>query len=198
MGHIVLLIPNLYKYQIAIIIMKKSNFVVTPYKVEGEVDYDKLMKDFGSEEISGVVLDKLRKMHPILRRGFYFSHRDFPLWLKEAESGKKVSILSGRGPSENMHLGHLIPFLATKSLQEQFGCNVYIPISDDEKFFVKRDLSFDNASKFAEDNILDILALGFKHGKTFVFRDFSYPKIYPYASRIAKLKIYSTAKAVLV
>src|SRR3989344_4401190 len=196
MGHIVLLIPNLYKYQIAIIIMKKSSFIVTPYKVEGEVDYSKLMKDFGSEEVRGVFLDKLKKMHPLLRRGFYFSHRDFPLWLKEAESGKKVSILSGRGPSEKMHLGHIVPFLTSKSLQDEFECNVYIPISEDEKFFVKKDLSFDNASKFAEDNILDILALGFKHGKTFVFRDFSYPKIYPYASRIAKLISYSTAKAV--
>ena len=176
--------------------MNKKEFLVTPYKVEGDVDYDKLLKDFGSEQVSKGVLDKLKKLSPILRRGFYFSHRDFPLWLKEAESGKKVSILSGRGPSEKMHLGHLIPFLASKSLQEQFDCNVYIPISDDEKFFVKKDLSFDSALKFSEDNILDILALGFKQGKTFVFSDFSYSKIYPYASKIAKLINYSTAKAI--
>ena len=42
----------------------------------------------------------------------------------------------GRGPSsESMHLGHLLPFIFTKYLQEAFDVAVVIMMSDDEKFF---------------------------------------------------------------
>lgn len=177
--------------------MKKGadKSIITPWEVSGDVDYDKILKDFGADKIT-LSNAKLKKAHPLLRRGLYFSHRDFDSWVKAAESGKKVSILTGRGPSEKMHLGHLIPFMAAKSLQDIYNCHVYIPISDDEKFFVKQKLTFEDAGKFADDNILDIISLGFKPGKTFIFRDFSYPKIYPLSARIAKLISYSTAKAV--
>ncbi len=169
---------------------------LTPWEVSENIDYKKLIKDFGTSEIDQKIFSKLKKAHPILRRGNYFSHRDFDLWLKDAESKKQVSIITGRGPSEKMHLGHLVPFLAAKSLQDLFDCNVYIPISEDEKFFVKKDLSFEDAQKFAEDNILDLIALGFKPGKTFFIRDFSFPDVYKNSAKIAKLITYSEAKAV--
>jgi tryptophanyl-tRNA synthetase len=94
-----------------------------------------------------------------------------------------------------MHLGHLVPFLVAKSLQDEFDCEVFIPISDDEKFFVKENLSYEDSIKFAKDNILDLIALGFKPGKTFIFEDFVYTDIYRYAARVAKRINYSTAKA---
>lgn len=172
--------------------MKKP--VMTPWEVSGDIDYYKLIKEFGVDELTHTS-PKLKKAHPLFRRGLYFSHRDFDAWVKAAESKKKVSILTGRGSSEKMHIGHLVPFLLAKSLQDLYDCNVYIPISDDEKFFVKSKLSFQEAERFADENILDILALGFKPGKTFVIKDFSYP-IYPLAARTAKLISYSTAKAI--
>jgi len=131
-----------------------------------------------------------------LRRGIYFSHRDFDKWLEAHEKGKRVSVITGRGPSEKMHLGHLVPFLVAKSLQEEFNCEVFIPISDDEKFYVKENLSFEDAIRFSEDNILDLIALGFKPGKTFIFEDFLYTDAYRYAAKIAKRITYSEAKAV--
>ena len=173
---------------------KEAN--VSPWEVSEEVNYDKLSKQFGTKEISKKVLKNLENTHPTLWRGNFFSHRDFDLWLNDAGDGKKVSILTGRGPSEKMHLGHLVPFLAAKALQDKYGCNVYIPISEDEKFFVKKDLSLKDSEKFAEENILDIIALGFKPSKTFIVRDFSYPELYKQASQIAKLITYSEAKSV--
>lgn len=94
-----------------------------------------------------------------------------------------------------MHIGHLVPFLVAKSLQDIYNCEVYIPISDDEKFFVKENLSYEQSVEYAKDNILDIIALGFKPGKTFIFEDFEYTEIYKYAAKIAKRMTYSTAKA---
>jgi len=167
---------------------------ITPWEVKGEVNYDKLVKEFGVSLINEGLYKKLSKTHPLLRRKVYFSHRDFDKWMENAEKGKRVSVLTGRGPSDRMHLGHLVPFLVAKSLQDNFNCEVFIPISDDEKFYVKEKLSFEEASSFSKENIIDIIALGFKPGKTFIFRDFDY-NIYPYAARVAKKITYSTAKA---
>lgn len=173
--------------------MKEAN--VTPWEVSGEVDYDKLIKKFGTNLISDKIKTKLDKCHPLIKRGLYFSHRDFDKWLDAYEKGKKISVITGRGPSEKMHLGHLVPFLVAKSFQDVFNCDVFIPISDDEKFYVKNKLSFKDSVDFGRENILDIIALGFKPGKTFIFQDFVYTDIYKYAGMIAKKITYSTAKA---
>ena len=173
----------------------KKEFKVTPWEVEGNVDYSKLIKEFGTTHISEKIKQKLEKTHPLLRRGIYFSHRDFDKWLEEHSKGKRVSVITGRGPSEKMHLGHLVPFLVAKSLQDEFNCEVFIPISDDEKFYIKPNLTFEQSLKYSEDNILDLIALGFKQGKTFIFEDFIYTDIYKYAAQVAKRINYSTAKA---
>ncbi len=174
----------------------KKEFSVTPWHVTGKVNYEKLIKEFGTQSVSVSLISKVKNPHSLLRRGLYFSHREFDLWLKDAQAGRKVSILTGRGPSEKMHLGHLIPFLLAKSLQESYNCPVYIPISEDEKFFVKKNLSFKEAQEFADDNVLDLIALGFKQGKTFIAKDFSYLPVYRNSAKIAKLISYSTAKAI--
>ena len=187
---------NLYKLDKPDIIMtKKEEFKVTPYNIEGNIDYERLVKQFGTTLIPEKVRKKLEKTHPLLRRGVYFSHRDFDKWLEAHEKGKKVSVITGRGPSEKMHIGHLVPFMVAKSLQENFNCEVFIPISDDEKFYVKENLSYEKALEYSIDNILDLIALGFKPGKTFIFQDFVYTEIYKYAARVAKRMTYSTAKA---
>ena len=173
----------------------EKEFTVTPWEVEGNVDYDKLVKEFGTTLISDKIKNKLKDAHPLLRRGIYFSHRDFDKWLEAYDKGKKISVITGRGPSENMHIGHLVPFFVAKSLQEQFDCDVFIPISDDEKFYVKPNLAFEDVLKYSHDNVLDIIALGFKPKKTFIFQDFTYTNMYKYAARVAKRITYSTAKA---
>ncbi len=168
---------------------------VTPWEVEGNINYEKLIKEFGTTPISKQIYEELKDCHPLLRRGLYFSHRDFDKWLKAHNDGKKVSVITGRGPSEKMHIGHLIPFLVAKSLQDKFNCDVYIPISDDEKFFIKENLTIKDAIEFSQDNILDLIALGFNPKKTFIFEDFIHTDIYKYAAQIAKRITYSVAKA---
>jgi len=174
--------------------MKKES-VVNPWEVSDDVDYGKLINDFGVTPINDKLKSKLKNLHPLISRGLYFTHRDFDKWIENHDKGKKVSVITGRGPSEKMHIGHLVPFLVAKSLQEKFDCEVFIPISDDEKFYVKEKLSFDDSLKFSRDNILDLIALGFNPEKTFIFEDFEYTNIYKYAGRIAKRINYSTAKA---
>ena len=42
--------------------MSSDEFVVTPWHVEGDIDYDKLIKQFGTQKISNDLLSKLQKI----------------------------------------------------------------------------------------------------------------------------------------
>ena len=61
------------------------------------------------------------KPHRWLRRGLFFSHRDFDRILDRYEAGEPFFMYTGRGPSSDaLHLGHTIPFTFTKWLQDVF------------------------------------------------------------------------------
>jgi tryptophanyl-tRNA synthetase len=82
-------------------------------------DYNKTVQKFGAALISPELLERFEKVtghkpHPLLRRGTFFSHRDFGLILDRYEKGQPFYLYTGRGPSsDSMHMGHLIPFLFT-------------------------------------------------------------------------------------
>lgn len=153
--------------------------IVTPWTVEGEVDYDKLIKEFGCHHIDAALLQRIERAikkpaHHFLRRGIFFSHRDLNVVLDLYEKGQPFYLYTGRGPSsESMHTGHLIPFMFTKWLQETFNVPLVIQLTDDEKFFFK-DLTIDEVEKMTFENARDIIALGFDPKLTFVFSDFNY------------------------
>ncbi|GKT35704.1 Tryptophan--tRNA ligase, cytoplasmic [Aduncisulcus paluster] len=178
--------------------------IVTPWEVsgEGEIDYDRLIKDFGSNRISNELIARIEsaigtKAHPWLKRGIFFSERDMNQILASYEKGEPFYVYTGRGPSsEALHLGHMIPFTFTKWLQDAFGCIVVIQLTDDEKFLWK-DLKFDEARRFALENAKDIIACGFSPERTFIFRDTDYiHTMYPNIIKIARLTTTSTARAV--
>eukprot|EP00796_Vickermania_ingenoplastis_P000914 gene914-541_t len=129
--------------------------VVTPWTVEGDVDYDKLIKEFGSHHIDHALLERMERIikkpvHHFLRRGIFFSHRDLATVLDLYEQGKPFYLYTGRGPSsESMHTGHLVPFLFTKWLQDTFQVPLVIQLTDDEKFFFK-DLTIDQVEKMTD------------------------------------------------
>lgn len=170
----------------------KEDFQVTPWEVKGRVDYDKLIKIFGTQPLNKELLNKLerisgRELHMFLRRGVFFSHRDFDKILDDIENGRGFFLYTGRGPSGPMHVGHLIPFIMTKWFQEVLNVNVYIMITDDEKFLDEEKMSLDEVRRWAYENILDIIAVGFDPDKTFIFLDTEYIRnMYPLAIKIAK------------
>lgn len=176
-----------------------ENFVVTPYEVKGEVDYERLIKEFGIEPITQELLDRIKELaggelHFLLRRGIFFAHRDLPWLLDEFERGNKFYVYTGIAPSGHMTIGHLIPFLFAQWLQEKFDVEVYIQIPDEEKALI-RDKSFEEVHKLAYEDALDIAALGFKPGKTKIFLDTEYAKtLYKYAVRVAKHITFSMVK----
>lgn len=113
-------------------------------------------------------------VHHFLRRGIFFSHRDMYSILKLHEEKKPFYLYTGRGPSSSsMHLGHLVPFIFCKWLQDVFNVPLVIQMTDDEKTLWK-DLKVEEAKKLTYENVKDIIAVGFDVNKTFIFSDFDY------------------------
>lgn len=173
---------------------------VTPWEVSGKVDYDKLIKEFGTERITGQLLERIKKhtkeLHPYLKRKIFFSHRDLNWVLDEYEKGNKFFLYTGRGPSEKVHLGHITVWKFTKWLQDKFDVDLWFQLTDDEKFLFKPELKIEDTNRLAYDNALDIIALGFNPKKTFIFSDIDYAKtLYKEALKVAKKLTFSTVKA---
>lgn len=186
---------------------------ITPWDVQGatdksgklqDIDYDKLIAQFGTKKITPEVLERFEKVtghkpHPLLRRGMFFSVRDIEKILDRHEQGKPFFLYTGRGPSAgSMHMGHMIPFKFTKWLQDVFNVPLVIELTDDEKFLFKQGLTIDDVKKFAIENAKDIIAVGFDKKKTFIFSDLKYMcgPFYENVVKTSRQITTSTAKAV--
>ena len=61
--------------------------------------------------------------------------------------------------------------LHDRYLQDAFNVPLIIMLTDDEKFLHSPKLSLKDCRKFALENALDIIAIGFDPAKTFIFAD---------------------------
>jgi len=191
---------------------KDENMVVNPWDVSGKIDYDKLVEHFGSIRIDGPLLKRLEdtikkigkvnELHPWIRRGIFFSHRDLTRILDMVDAGKPFYLYTGRGPSSAaMHLGHLVPFMMTAWLQKAFDVPLVVQMTDDEKYIWKGEYKDgdDNLDYFrglTRENAKDIISCGFDKSKTFIFSDCDYVgSMYPNIVRIWKAVTYATAQA---
>jgi tryptophanyl-tRNA synthetase len=191
-------IPSRMKNQISI---DNSNFTVTPWEVEGNIDYNKLIENFGTSTINNEIIENIEKIigevHPFLKNRYFFSHRDLDWILDEYQKGNKFYLYTGRGPSGHVHLGHLMPWLFTKYLQDKFDVKLIFQITDDEKFLFNDNKDLESINKFTFENVLDIIAIGFDPVKTKIIIDTKHINyLYPLSIEIAKRITFSTAKAV--
>ena len=175
-------------------------FSVTPWEVEGHVDYDKLIDKFGTEAISPSILDSFRsitgEIHPLLSLEYFYSHRDLDWILEKYRNGERFYLYTGRGPSGMVHMGHIMPWLFSKYLQEKFNSKLIFQLTDDEKFLFNQDLSKERIDYFTHENILDIIATGFDPKKTKILVDSKHIQyLYPIATEIARHITFSTAKS---
>ncbi|NTV23373.1 MAG: tryptophan--tRNA ligase [Nanoarchaeota archaeon] len=177
-----------------------SEFIVTPWDVKGNIDYDKLVRQFGTKKIDEPLLKDMKAIagedHYFLKRKIFYSHMYLDEILKSHKKGEKFYLYTGRAPSGPVHLGHIIPWLFTKWLQEKFDATLLFQIPDEEKFLFKDNLTLDDTRKWAYENILDIIALGFDPKKTKIFLDTEYAgHMYKHACVVSKKITYSTIKS---
>ncbi|GAM91006.1 hypothetical protein ANO11243_090530 [Dothideomycetidae sp. 11243] len=171
---------------------------IDPFNVQGArdaegnvkaLDYEALRQRFNTPALTDEHLKRFEQVtgkppHRLLRRKLFFSHRDFDKILDYYEKYGFFMLYTGRGPSSgSMHLGHAVPFLFTKELQEIFDVPLVIMLTDDEKFLYTRNKNEGNPTpgaalrdfiRFAHENCKDIIALGFDPKKTFIYSDYEY------------------------
>ncbi|KAI1256963.1 hypothetical protein MGN70_000001 [Eutypa lata] len=160
--------------------------VINPWSVEGgqdsagnivAIDYD---SKWNTQAIDPALLERFeqvtgRKPHRWLRRGLFFSHRDFDKILDTYERGDPFFLYTGRGPSTgSLHLGHTIPMQFTQWLQECFDVPLVFMLTDDEKAIFNDSLTCEDTMQYAMDNARDLIALGFDPKKTFIYSDLKY------------------------
>jgi len=179
---------------------EKDEMIVTPWEVKGKVDYERLIKDFGTQPLTEQLRQRLGKymggVHLQLRRELFFSHRDLDTVLDLYDKGIKFVLYTGRGPSGPVHIGHLVPWIFTKQLQDAFKARLYFQMTDDEKFVIDDESVLSETTRIAHDNALDVIALGFKPDDTFMIYDVEdIDLLYDIALEVGKRITYSTAKA---
>lgn len=153
--------------------------VVNAWEVRGDVNgnsmYDRLITQFGCEPITDELKQRFEKVtgHPVhtwLRRGLFFAHRELNKILDDYEKGLPIYLYTGRGPtSDSLHLGHIIAMKFCQWLQKVFNAYVVFQIADDEKYYFKENLSFEQVCAYGRENCKDLAALNYDPARTFIF-----------------------------
>ncbi len=181
--------------------ISEEEFTVTPWEVEGKIDYQKLTERFGTEEVDKELLKRIEDVagdtHFMLRRGIFYSHRDLDWILDENEKGNKFALYTGRGPSGHTHVGHLMPWIFAKWVQDKFDVEMFFQLTDDEKFLFEFENTLERTHSYALENAKDIIALGFDPEKTHILIDTdNIDTLYPLALKAGKRLNFSNVKAV--
>ena len=166
--------------------------------VEGEINYQDTMKEFGIEPIDGF-LKKLASRHELslmYRRGMVIGQRDFGQICNAIEHGRKFAVLTGVNPSGSLHLGNLL-FLQQALFFQKLGAEVFIPVSNDETYVFKKSESLEKATENAIERVIpDIIALGFDEKKTKIFISTKTSRAYELAVKLSTKTTLSTLKAI--
>ncbi|MBU2637421.1 MAG: tryptophan--tRNA ligase [Nanoarchaeota archaeon] len=177
-----------------------TGFKVTPWEVSGNIDYDRLVQQFGVEKLNDAMLERIKKhtsdLHFMLRRRVFFAHRDMKFLLDEYEKGNKFFLYTGRAPSGSVHLGHLMPWIFTKWLQDTFNVELWFQFPDEEKFLFKQGMKFEDTQHWLNENMLDVIALGFDPKKThFLIDTRDAGLMYKEACKVSKRITFSMVKS---
>lgn len=132
---------------------------VTPWEVEGEIDYKKLIKEFGVQPLDN--LPKEFEKELIFRRNIVFAHRDIQRVLEAKKNKKPFAMMTGLMPTGRFHIGHAL--IAQQIIfWQNLGAKVYIAVADVEAY-LSRNQSFEDSKRIAfNEYIKNYIALGLK------------------------------------
>src|SRR3989338_5652013 len=132
---------------------------VTPWEVQGDVNYDKLIKEFG--------VSSLKELPPVFneeilfRRKFVVAHRDIQRILEAMKSKKPFVVMTGLMPTGRFHIGHMA--IAKQFIfYQKLGAKIYIAVADLEAYNSRGQSLEDSRKNAIEDYLLNYIALGLK------------------------------------
>ncbi|HIH91657.1 TPA: tryptophan--tRNA ligase [Candidatus Woesearchaeota archaeon] len=137
----------------------KEESILTPWEVKGNVDYGRLVREFGISPM-GKLPGAFGK-DILFRRGKVFAHRDFPRILDAMRHRKKFVMMTGLMPTGKFHIGHAV--LARQfTLYQELGAKLYIAVADVEAYAAREQTLAESRSNAFDQYILNYIALGLK------------------------------------
>ncbi|MEK6859721.1 MAG: tryptophan--tRNA ligase [Nanoarchaeota archaeon] len=133
-----------------------TNSIVNPWEVKGDIDYNKLIKEFGVSPLKD--MPDIFNKEILFRRKFIFAHRDIQRILEAVKNKKKFVMMTGLMPTGKFHLGHMI-IAKQMVFYQKLGARVYIAVADLEAYNA-RNQSLEESRKIARDYIANYIALG--------------------------------------
>lgn len=130
---------------------------VTPWEVKGNIDYDKLIKDFGVKPLGN--LPKGFEKEVLFRRGLVYAHMDFKLVADAIEKKQPFAMMTGLMPSGKFHFGHKM--VADQIIfYQKLGAKVYLAVADTEAYN-SRNTNIKELRRIAvEEYLANYIALG--------------------------------------
>ncbi|VVB84116.1 Tryptophan--tRNA ligase [uncultured archaeon] len=137
----------------------KRDSNITPWEVEGEIDYQKLLDEFGLSPLNQ--LPEIFEKNLLFRRKIIFAHRDIQRILEAVHQKKKFAVMTGLMPTGKFHLGHMI-LVQQLIFYQKLGAKIYIAVADIEAYNA-RGQSLEESRKIAiEQYLTNYIALGLK------------------------------------
>jgi tryptophanyl-tRNA synthetase len=144
--------------------MKKEVF--NPWEVKGNIDYGKLIKEFGIvalEDLPDVFTNDI-----LFRRKFVFAARDIGKIINCIRDKKPFCVMTGLMPTGKFHIGHSL-VLRQALFYQKLGATVYIAVADIEAYNA-RNQSLEDSKRIAlEEYIANYVAMGLDLGKTEIY-----------------------------
>ncbi len=141
---------------------------INPWGTDLVEDYDDLFKQFGLQHLPEEYAQKFSSSR-LFRRNILFAHRGYDAFVKDAEKGKPVAVMSGIKPSSEFHLGSKLTAEEIIFNQKRFGAKVFYAVADNEAL-ADNGLSYEESHPLAVDNVADLLALGLDPGNAFIYK----------------------------
>ena len=164
-----------------------------PWGSELVHDYDGVMAEFGISQFKPL-LKKLPSLHPYMKRGIIFGHRDFDKYLDALKRGEKCALLTGMMPTGPLHFGSKMVGDEVVWFQKQ-GAEIFFLIADLEAFAV-RGISLEAGRKNALDIILSLIALGLEPQHCHVYFQSDYlPAYYRLENMLSRRVTHNEFKA---
>lgn len=130
--------------------------VFNPWEVSGEINYEKLIKEFGLFPLKE--LPEIFNKETAYRRKIIFAHRDIQKILEAVKNKKKFVMMTGLMPTGNCHFGHLM-IINQMIFFQKLGAKIYIAVADLEAYNT-RGQSLEESKKIAGEYLLNYIARG--------------------------------------
>lgn len=136
-----------------------EEFTVTPWEVKGQIDYDKLVREFGLQQIKH--LPKQFEQLALFRRGIVFAHRDLKQVVDAIEQKKPFVMMTGLMPSGKFHFGHKM--VAEQIIfYQSLGAKIYLAVADIEAYNSRNPNMKELRETAIQEYLLNYIALGLK------------------------------------